>query len=51
MRARLQEAIDREAYELAAKFRDQIAVLESELAAAAADGDGRDARRSAATAE
>ncbi len=51
LRARLQEAIDREAYELAAKFRDQIAVLESEHAAAAADGDGRDARRSAATAE
>jgi protein arginine kinase activator len=55
LRQRLKEAIDREAYELAAKFRDQIVVLESEVAAAAAageDGDGRgDPERSTATAE
>jgi protein arginine kinase activator len=49
LRTRLKEAIDREAYELAAKFRDQIVVLEAELATQ--DGDGRDPERSAATAE
>jgi protein arginine kinase activator len=49
LRARLKEAIDREAYELAAKFRDQIVVLEAELAGT--DGDGRDAQRSTAAAE
>ena len=37
LRSRLKDAIDREAYELAATFRDQIALLESELGAEARD--------------
>jgi protein arginine kinase activator len=49
LRARLKDAIDREAYELAAKFRDQIVVLEAEMAAQ--DGDGLGPERSAAAAE
>jgi protein arginine kinase activator len=55
LRGRLKEAIDREAYELAAKFRDQIVVLESELASGGSAGragaNGSDAAASAATAE
>jgi protein arginine kinase activator len=37
LRSRLKEAIDREAYELAAKFRDQILLLETELKGAERD--------------
>jgi protein arginine kinase activator len=37
LRSRLRDAIDREAYELAAKFRDQIIVVEAELGAEGSD--------------
>lgn len=43
LRNRLKDAIDREAYELAAKFRDQIVILESELG-----GESRDRETTAA---
>jgi protein arginine kinase activator len=39
LRGRLKDAIDREAYELAAKFRDQIVGLEAELLSESPDGE------------
>ena len=44
LRTRLKDAVDREAYELAAKFRDQIVLLEGEL------GDGESGRETPAAA-
>ncbi|MFN2432264.1 MAG: UvrB/UvrC motif-containing protein [Gemmatimonadota bacterium] len=46
LRGRLKDAIDREAYELAAKFRDQIVVLEAQV-----DPDAQDRETPAAAAE
>jgi protein arginine kinase activator len=45
LRSRLKDAIGREAYELAAKFRDQIVILESELGNAGNGGDGKETDR------
>ena len=41
LRSRLKDAIDREAYELAAKFRDQIVVLEAEVGTGNGDPESR----------